>query len=221
MDYEKALEVFGLDGLDNTTFNDFRKLYKKLAKQRHPDTKKGTDKEFVELREAYVLLSEYGDFAENESTNAIKISKANKNALKTLTKDEVIKKYYKDTRKLENQIEVYKEYFENQDSIISRIKNRVTKITEEFDKEKTILKKDLKKEIKRLDKKYRSGTLQRILFFLPSRSEKEYWEQYNHQLDEYSAKYAELNISFFKLILTCYGNGLNKISKQLYPKEEK
>jgi hypothetical protein len=224
MDYEQALEVFELEDLETTTFNNFRKLYKKLAKQRHPDTKDGSDKEFVELREAYVLLSEYGDFAdfEEENPNAIKLSKTTKNTLKSLTKDEIIKKYYKDTQNLENEIDVYKGFVENQEHIITRIKHRVSKITKDFDHEKDLLKKDLKLELKRLDIKYRSNNWRKVLFFLPSNSEKEYWENYNKQLDEYSAKYSELNTSFFKLILTCYGNGLNKISKQMQqPQKEK
>lgn len=223
MDYEQALEVFELEDLDSTTFNSFRKLYKKLAKQRHPDTKDGSDKEFVELREAYVLLSEYGEFPDftEENPNAIKLSKASKNTLKSLTKDEIIKKYYKDTQKLENEIDVYKGFVENQEHIISKIKIRVAKITKDFDQEKSLLKNNLKTELKNLDHKYRSNKWRRLIFFLPSNSEKEYWEHYNKQLDQYSTKYSELNISFFKLILTCYGNGLNKISKQMQPKNDK
>ena len=221
MDYEAALEVFGLESLEETTFNDFRILYKKLAKKRHPDTKDGSEEAFVELREAYALLSEYGEFAEVElNPNAIKLVRPSKNALKALTKDDIIKKYYKDTVKLSNQIEVYRGYVRKQESVITKIKHKVQKITADFTTEKALLKKDLRKEIRVLDKQYQPTLLNKIFFFLPSKSEREYWDRYNKQLDEYSARYAELNISFFKLILSCYGDGLNRISHQKQPVPE-
>lgn len=221
MDYEAALEVFGLDSLQKTTFNDFRTLYKTLAKTRHPDTKDGSEKDFVELREAYALLSEYGEFAEEElNPNALKIVRPSKNALKALTKEDIIKRYYKDTLKLTNQIEVYRGYVAKQESVINKIKQKVQKITADFGTEKTLLKKELRKEIKALDKKYAPNLWNKIFFFLPSKSEREYWDRYNRQLDEYSARYAELNLSFFKLILSCYGDGLNRISHQKHPVPE-
>lgn len=229
MDYEKALKIFELESLDKITFNDFRVLYKKFAKQKHPDTKSGTEKEFVKLREAYVLLSEHGEFADEHSDdekkksskNALKISKKSKKQLNSLTKDEIINKYFKDTRKLENEIEVYRGYVDNQETIITKIKKKVKKITSDFDKEKDILKADLKKEIRKLEKERSPSLLERIFFFLPHRQDEEFWEKYNTHLEEYSTKYAELSISFFKLMLTCYGDGLNKITQSKEPKKKK
>ncbi len=222
MDYEKALEVFELESLNSLTFNDFRVLYKKLAKQKHPDTKSGSEKEFVKLREAYVLLSEYGEFSDEQKKhkNALKISKKSKNHLKSLTKDEIINKYFKDTRKLENEVGVFKGYVENQETVISKIKRKVKKITSDFDKEKDILKSDLKKEIKKIERQHKPSIFHRILFFLPQKNEEEYWDEYNKHLEEYSTKYAELSISFFKLMLTCYGDGLNTITKEKNPKKK-
>jgi hypothetical protein len=217
MDYDQALEVFGLENLNKTTFNDFRTLYKQLAKKRHPDTKSGSDKDFVELREAYVLLSEYGEFAEISDTNnqtsskKIKNSKAlTKNNLKTLTKEDLIKRYYRDTLKLNNELDNYQGYIKKQESVINKIKTKVTKITKEYDIEKSLLKK----EIRSLDRIKKPSWFKRFFFFFQSKTERENWERYERQLELYSTKYSELHLTFFKLILSCYGDGLNKISNQ-------
>ncbi|NJK71664.1 MAG: hypothetical protein HC932_05505 [Thermales bacterium] len=55
MDFEKALKIFNLESLENISFDELRAMYKKLAKERHPDMKLGSSEDFVELREAYVF----------------------------------------------------------------------------------------------------------------------------------------------------------------------
>jgi hypothetical protein len=46
-------------------------------------------------------------------------------------------------------------------------------------------------------------------------SEEEFWEKYHFEVQKYSRKDAELDVEFFKEMLTTYGGGLNKIANSI------
>lgn len=52
----KALEILGLGG--NPTKSEVRRVFRKLAFERHPDHGKGTPEEFARISDAYRFLSE-------------------------------------------------------------------------------------------------------------------------------------------------------------------
>ena len=52
----KALEVLGLDG--NPTKTEVRRVFRKLAFERHPDHGNGSPEEFAQISDAYRFLSE-------------------------------------------------------------------------------------------------------------------------------------------------------------------
>ncbi len=224
MDFEKALDIFNLETLEGVSFEQLRTIYKELAKEKHPDKKRGSSKDFVLLREAYVFLSEYGIFAKEQVIMGG--PRANKNDkslaakprisdLRALTKDEILKRYFKDTQSLENQIEVYEDSLDNQAEVIVDIKDNVQKLLDEFEEEKAYMQRQLEKDLKKLEQKYNPGLLRKLLFFMPRMSDSEFKSKYNSKIDQYSKKYSDLNVSFFRLMLTSYGDGLNRILMRL------
>jgi curved DNA-binding protein CbpA len=225
MDFEKALKIFNLETLDNLSFEELRSKYKQLAKDKHPDKKQGSSKDFVELREAYVFLSEFGIFAREQGViqgNA-KTSKLDKSLaarprisdLRALTKDEILSRYFKDTQSLESQIGDYQDSLEDQAGVIVDVKENVQKLLAEFEAEKKFLQEQLEKELIKLEKKYNPSLLRKLLFFIPKMSDKDFRNEYQNKIDYFSKQYSDLNISFFKLMLSSYGDGLNKILMRL------
>ena len=55
MNYTEALEIFNLNSLSDITEEDFKILYRKFARSRHPDTNNGSSKDFVELKKGNAL----------------------------------------------------------------------------------------------------------------------------------------------------------------------
>ena len=99
MQLSRALEIFQLGSLDGYTADDLNQKYKELAKTKHPD-RNGSDKEFAELREAYLLLVSEVDKLSPNST-----------AIKQLSKEEILDRYHHDTRYLQLKIDNLQELF--------------------------------------------------------------------------------------------------------------
>jgi hypothetical protein len=74
------------------------------------------------------------------------------------------------------------------------------------------VQKDLEAKISSLEKKFHPSLIKKILFFLPKMSQDEFWDNYNRYVKNYTAKTSELDIEFFKEMLSVYGEGLNSIS---------
>jgi len=58
-EFEKAVEIFGLIGVENK--DDIRKKYLKLSKKFHPDMPDGNEKKFQDINKAYEILKAYLD----------------------------------------------------------------------------------------------------------------------------------------------------------------
>ena len=217
MNYSEALEIFNLSSLSDVTEEDFKALYRKLARAKHPDTNNGSSKDFVELKEAFDYLKTYGSFHSNKR-GLKKIKQLVKTDLVTidaLSKDEVVKRYREDRKTLENQIEIYQQSFFAQENTMTEIKNVVQNIMNDYENEKSKLQLELDDQIYSLEHEYRPNFFKRILFFLPKMSSHEFWRKYNEFVSSYTSKNDSLNLSFFKIMVATYGEGLNKISQNL------
>ena len=217
MNYSEALEIFNLSSLSDVTEEDFKALYRKLARAKHPDTNNGSSKDFVELKEAFDYLKTYGSFHSNKR-GLKKIKQLVKTDLVTidaLSKDEVVKRYREDRKTLENQIEIYQQSFFAQENTMTEIKNVVQNIMNDYENEKSKLQIELDNQIYNLEHEYKPNFFKRMLFFLPKMSSNEFWRRYNEFVSSYTSKNDSLNLSFFKIMVATYGEGLNKISQNL------
>lgn len=211
MNIKRALEVFGFESLNDLNSEELKKVYRKLAKERHPDKLGGTNKDFVELRRAYLLL--YSEAEKNADTQK---------SLKELSKDEILDKYYQETRDLKVKMDTYEDIIGNQSRALTIVRESVEQIVERFEYRKQQLKKDLEQTISSLEKQLRPNFVQKIFSFLwPKLSEDEFWQRYQQQVQSYTRKDQDLNTEFFKEMLTIYGDGLNDISSLINLKDEK
>jgi curved DNA-binding protein CbpA len=217
MNYSEALKVFGLNSINGITEEEFKVMYRKLAREKHPDTNNGSSKEFVLLREAFDYLREYGSFQERKKSRkkdkTIPISDIT--TIETLSKDEVVRRYKEDRKVLENQIEVFEQSINAQEDTMLEIKNVVEKLMSDYENEKRKLQVSLDEQIQELESKYKPSFIKQLLFFLPKMSKKEFWNRYNESVCQYTARYESLNLSFFKIMVATYGEGLNRISQNL------
>lgn len=207
MNLHKALKIFALKEVDSLNLEQLKSFYKKLAKEKHPD-RSGSDSQFVELREAYLFL--YGRIKEDEVE---KFSKVASTSLRELSKDEILDKYYHDTKDLQIKIEEYEESFDGQAETLEQVRSQVEDIIGKFEEKKAKLRSELEIEIAKLEQTYNSNFLRKLFFFLPKMSEDEFWQKYHLKVQKYSRKDSDTDVSFFKEMLSVYGDGLNEISK--------
>lgn len=79
----KALEILGLDG--NATRSDVRRVFRKLAFERHPDHGNGSPEEFARISDAYRFLSETTeqDVVPQQTNSAPTMSRPSVQAIET------------------------------------------------------------------------------------------------------------------------------------------
>ncbi|MBC7472005.1 MAG: hypothetical protein H7196_01940 [candidate division SR1 bacterium] len=217
MNYSEALKVFGLNSINGITEEEFKIMYRKLARERHPDTNNGSSKDFVILKEAFDYLREYGSFHEKRKSKKKEknINISDITTIETLSRDEVVRRYKEDRKVLENQLEVFEQSINAQEDTMLEIKNVVEKLMSDYENEKGKLQITLDEQIQELESKYKPSFFKQLLFFLPRMSKKEFWNKYNESVSQYTLKYESLNLSFFKIMVATYGEGLNKISQNL------
>jgi len=209
MNKEKAYKIFGFEDSQIFSLAELKKRFRKLAKEKHPDSEGGNDKDFLELKDANSYLEEIcKTWNISDSTD-----------LKTLSKDEILKKYYDEKDKMENVLGAYRITVSKQTEIIQALKGKVKGLINDFEKRKEILQKELESEIAKLEKKYSGNVMQKFLFFLPKMSEQNFWKKYQIKVDEYAKMHTELDIDFFKEMLGTYGDGLNKIGESISQNE--
>jgi curved DNA-binding protein CbpA len=202
MTLKKALQIFNLEDLSGVTQTDLKSLYKKLAKAKHPDSTGGEDKEFVELQDAFNTLSKY-----------VHTDKGTGKDLHNLSKEEILDKYFEDTKVLQKQVTDFRGTFQQQNQVMQEIKTKIEELINDFEAKKAELRAQLEKEVSKLEKKYSDGIFKRLLFFIPKMTEEEFWNTYREQASKYSKKHLELDVEFLKEMLTTYGEGLNNIQK--------
>jgi curved DNA-binding protein CbpA len=207
MNLQKALEIFDIDSLDEMSKDEIKKIYRKQAGQKHPDKEGGSSQEFVELRQAYLyILSHFPNKT---------IKKTGKD-LKELSKDEILDKYFQDTKDLQLKLDSYESVTKNQITVLDDVKTEAEDILGRFEKRKAELRKELDANIALLEKKFNPGFFAKLMaLFQNKMSEEEFWEKYHFEVQKYSRKDAELDVEFFKEMLTTYGGGLNKIANSI------
>jgi len=205
MTLSRALEIFSLSSITNVTADALKKMYHDLAKTAHPDSEKGDDKQFVELKKAYVLLAK--ELLKNPTAGV------DSRDLTALSRQEIMEKYEKDTSELQHQITLFRSSFEQQEQIMDSLKTKVESILAEFEEKKNTLQTELEKEVGKLEKQYSGSVLSKIFFFWPKMSEDEFWNKYNHKVTEFTDRHSKLDVEFFQEMLNMYGNSLNDLSQ--------
>jgi DnaJ domain len=197
MTLDQALQTFaiGEDQLHYLTPEEVKEMYRQLAKQKHPDKTGGNSRQFIELKDAYIMISSI--VQQNVGRSMI-----------ALDKDEILNRYQQDTTKLYRTIT---EQFQS----ISKIRTEVEDLIYEFENKKKELEGELNSAIETLESSYKKTLFQKIFFFLPSMSEKDFWETYHALVNKQTNKYKNLDFELFKQMAIIYGEGLNQISEIL------
>lgn len=201
MDINNALKIFEITDLDGVD-NDYLKfLYKNQAKKKHPDRNGGDPKEFVKLKEAYLTLQK--KVIEN-STNGRK-----SRVLANLTKEELLRRYYDDTAKLQFQINFLQEQAEE---TLQETKIQVEEIIKNFENKKEITQNEIRQSIEKMREDFNKSLIKKFSFFLPSVKD-QFWQKCNELIKENSKRQTELDMEFYKTLLNIYGETLNSISE--------
>jgi len=193
-DLAQALDLFGLDNLDNQTEKTLKKLYHKLAFISHPD-RGGDSQDFIEIRRAYSTLKEvletrYFEGEKNKQGGCIDYKEA-----------------YKKSNKI---VKKYQEIFNNQIKVINNSSYRINQIIKEYDQDKLSLEMWLEENQEKIKSKYKPVWWKE---FLPGRKiTPEEYHYYNSELiNLYNEKVREIDDKFISQIINGYKGGFNEI----------
>jgi curved DNA-binding protein CbpA len=211
MDLQAALIYFGLEKIEDVTLPELKAIYRRLAKEKHPD-QGGSNTEFVSLRKAFVVLKNEREKISPKAGEAVIVT----SELAELNKDELLSKYHKDTVNLQNQLQVYEKSIADQQTILTNLQDQVKDLVNGFNAEKANLQNSVKTDIEKLEKQLNGETFwRRIFFFMPRMSSQEFWNQYNQKIQYYSELNNQLDTNFFKQMLGTYGEGLNGLKEKI------
>jgi len=201
MDLGNALKIFEITDLDGIDIDNLKFLYKNQAKKKHPDRNGGNSKEFVKLKEAYVILQK-------------EVLKNNLNGRKTrtlanLTKEELLETYYNDTGKLQFQLNFLQEQTEE---ALQDTKSQVEDIIRDFEVKREVAQNEIRKSIEKMREDFNKSLIKKFSFFLPSVKE-QFLQRCGDLIKENSKKQTELDMKFYQTMLTIYGETLNSISE--------
>jgi curved DNA-binding protein CbpA len=211
MDLQAALIYFGLEKIEDVTLPELKAIYRRLAKEKHPD-QGGSNTEFVSLRKAFVVLKNEREKISPKAGEAVIVT----SELAELNKDELLSKYHKDTVNLQNQLQVYEKSIADQQTILTNLQDQVKDLVNGFNNEKANLQNSVKTDIEKLEKQLNGETFwRRIFFFMPRMSSQEFWNQYNQKIQYYSELNNQLDTNFFKQMLGTYGEGLNGLKEKI------
>ena len=199
MDLELALKIFEIPNIDGLNLDSLKYAYKNQAKKKHPDRNGGNSKDFVKLKEAYVVLQK--EVVKSNSTGR---------KLKTLSKDELLDVYYNDTGKLRLQINLLQEQTED---TLQETKVEVERIISDFEVKRKMAQEEVKQNIEKSRQDFNKSLLNKFLFFWPNSRESDFWKKYDEELAKHSKRQTELDMEFYQIILDIYGKSLNEISQ--------
>ena len=193
MNFIQALQVFDIasDRFADMTADELKEIYRAQAKAKHPDKNGGISSEFINLKEAYLLLS-------------VLVQENTGRQLVMLDKEEILNRYQKDTKKIyEGLIKQYQS--------INRIREDVNMTLSAFESRKSELEGEVSTEIEKLEKSYHRNWFKKILFFLPHMSEAEFWHNYHELVEKQSEALRNVETDLFKKTAMIYGEGINEI----------
>jgi DnaJ-class molecular chaperone len=166
MTTEKALLLFDFPTLKEVSLSELKSKYRRMARDKHPDNTGGSSADFIELREAYVVLLEYADKNETRKGSS---------SLTSLTKEEILKKYERDTEELQTQLGAFQQNFLTQVHVLAEVKDRADQTISKFERKKQKLKVELEEQISLLERDISPSIWRRLfLFFLPPVSEERF-----------------------------------------------
>jgi hypothetical protein len=204
MNTNQALEIFDYAQINEFDLESLKSKYKKLAVQKHPDKSSGSHSDFIELREAYVLLLE---FAQQNTTQN------NSKSIKMLNKEELLKKYFEDTQDLQIELKSFQSSMLANIDSLSSVKKHAQLAVSKFERRREVLKKELEQEMTELERIIQPPIFQRVVFFFwPRPSEKFFWQEYYKHVQVYTRKDLDLELAFYKDMLSIYGSALNTIA---------
>ena len=215
MDLKAALAYFSIASINEVSLVELKAIYRRLAKEKHPD-QGGTNNDFVSLRRAFVLLkNELEKFSPSNGKSSIITQE-----IVELNKDELLSKYYKDTEKLQNQLQLYEKSMADQQIILGELASQVKSLVNGFNQEKQNLQNKVRQETLDLEKRLNGETFwKRVFFFLPKMSRVEFWNEYNSKIQYYTEQNNNLDTNFFKEMLGTYGQGLNSLKDKITEKK--
>jgi curved DNA-binding protein CbpA len=141
------------------------------------------------------------------------VSIASTNELKTLSKDELLEKYYSDTSNLQEQIGTLISNNELHRSVLEGVETEVNTLSNEYRQQMNQLQTVYQKKIDKLEKNpmYRFW----IKYFVTPVTGKDIWQQYQESVHVYQNEREKVRSSFNERLLAIYGDSLNEMSKYL------
>lgn len=204
MDLGSALKIFEITDLGGIDVDNLKFLYKNQAKKKHPDRNGGNAKEFVKLKEAYLILQKEA-LKNNSSGRKTRI-------LANLSKEELLETYYNDTAKLQFQINFLQEQVEE---TLQETKFQVEEVIKDFEYKKEFTQNEVRKSIEKIREEFNKSLIKKFSsFFLPNVNDK-FLEKCDKLIKENSIKQAKLDMEFYKTLVNLYGESLNAISESI------
>jgi hypothetical protein len=126
------LEYYKIIGIpSNSNYEELKKAYRKLALELHPDKNKETEKDFIEITEAYQQLSKKYELINNILSNREKkdAKREKKTTLVSWNKDVKVhdctnQRTSKNCCIYHNRLAYYEDYKDNNDKYIDNDKNK-------------------------------------------------------------------------------------------------
>jgi hypothetical protein len=231
MDLKLALKTLDFEENDNITLSELKQRYRELAKDRHPDITGSGGEDFVTLQAAYVFLrkevikSKDGVDQQAQLSKDAPTSKSSdkstqaststqitpENMLKTLSKDEILDRYLKDTKNLQSELETLKTKQVSQKTELNKVLKEVQKLQYEYQTKMSTLQNELQKEVDRLE----GGTLKRIWqnFIVNPLTGRSDYEAYQRYVDQYNSQRKSLQFDFNDRLVNIYGRTLNQMNQ--------
>ncbi len=199
MDLEKALQVFHIDTLDQLVDLGeigVKTLYKKMAKDTHPDHNNGQKEEFIEINSAYgTLLDEVRHIrAQLGQTDTPSVEKKN---------DQMVDFFYSKTAKSQKTLAPQTD-MEKVHSTLYRVQQEITMLTEEFRQEADKIKIEFEKKTQEIEAKVQRAN---------NRLKQDLLVEFQFQAQKHTKIQDDLRAQFDKAALEIYANGLNELQE--------
>ena len=197
MDLEKALQVFHIDTLEQLVELGeigIKTLYKKMAKDTHPDHNNGQKEEFIKINSAYgILLDEVRHIrAQMGETASIEPEKKN---------EKMVDFFYSKTAKSQKTLSPQSD-LEKVQSTLYRVQQEIVRLTQEFHQESDKIKIELEKKTTEIDLE---------IVKVNKKAKAELLNEFHYQANKYKKIQEDLRIQFDRAALDFYASALNEL----------
>jgi len=211
MDFATALRIFQLHSLDRQTEDSVKKIYKKLAKQTHPDSG-GNTQDFVELQQAYTLLLQKLQepfFTENprQDDHTSKNGHHNQADLQ-----QQLKQCQAAYAHATHTIDRYETILNNQVNQINAVRSEINTLYTAYQQSKNIIIEEYNQAMITLDRA-RGLSLKNIL--LGTISNEEYLRRKNAFILRHNEQLEAVENDFIKQLLNIYQTNLDNLVQTL------